>query len=56
MKTLIRLFPYMRKYVPENDKHWSCFLMLWDICTSITAFDIKCQDASNLAWTVEVFF
>ena len=56
MKTLIRLFPYiMGKYVPEDDEHWSCLLMLWDICTSITAFDIEHQDASNLAWTVEVF-
>ena len=42
-------------YVPEDDEHWSCLLMLWDICTSITAFDIERLDASNLAWTVEVF-
>ena len=56
MKTLIRLLPLIvGDYIPQDDEHWACFLMLWDICTSITAFEVDRQDAMNLAWTIEAF-
>ena len=41
MMTLIRLLPLMvGNYVERNDKHWECFLQLWDICSMVCAFEV----------------
>ena len=45
MMTLIRLLPLMvGNYVERNDKHWECFLQLWDICNMVCAFEVTTGD------------
>ena len=44
MMILMLLSPYMiGDYVPHDDGHWECFLILWDICWTVCAY----QDTSN---------
>ena len=55
MKTLVRLFPFIvGEYVPESDEHWSLLLTLWDICTMVTSFTVTEEDATDIAWKIEV--
>ena len=47
MMTLIRLLPFMvGNYVERNDKHWECFLQLWDICSMVCAFEVTTGDTT----------
>ena len=55
-KTLIRLLPFiLGEFVPEDDEHWQCLLILWDISNLVSSFSVTEGDAANLAWFVEVF-
>lgn len=55
MKTFMRLFPFIiGDFIPEGDEHWSLLLTLWDICTMATSFVVTKEDASDLAWKIEV--
>ena len=56
MMTLMSLLPYMiGKYVPKKNEHWQCFLMLWDICRMVCAYQITSDDSLHLAWLVETY-
>lgn len=41
--------------VEEDDQHWSCFLLLWEICSIALAFEISANDTVKLAWLVEMY-
>lgn len=54
--TLIRLLPFMiGSFIDDDDEHWQCFLLLWDICSLTTAFTVSKSDAKYLAWLVEMY-
>lgn len=54
--TLVRLLPFViGEFVAEDDDHWHCFLLLWDICCLSTAFEVTKADAAQLAWLVEAY-
>ena len=56
MKTLVRLLPLsIGGYVPEEDEHWSCFLIFWEICNRSLAFEVTKEDAGHLSWLAEAF-
>jgi hypothetical protein len=56
MMTLIRFLPLaLGKYVPDDDEHWACFLIFWDICNLALAFRIRDTDSGNMAWMVELY-
>lgn len=56
MMTLVRLLPFIiGKYVETDNDHWECFLALWDICSIASAFEVTEDDATHLAWLVEVY-
>lgn len=56
MMTFIRFLPFMiGQYIPQDDEHWECFLLLWDICNATCAFEVTETDALQLAWMVEVY-
>ena len=43
------------RVVEPDDEHWQCFLLLWDICSVASAFEVTEDDATHLAWLVEVY-
>ena len=43
------------EFVGKEDSHWLCFLLLWDICSVASAFEVTEADAVHLAWLVEVY-
>jgi len=54
--TLIRLFPFLiGEFVPEDDDHWRCFLLLWDICAMVCVFETSKDKALQLAWLVQTY-
>ena len=54
MMTLVRLLHFViGELVDDDDDHWSCFLLLWDICCLCTALEVTEADATQLAWLVE---
>ena len=56
MMTLVRLLPFViGEFVEGDDEHWSCFLLLWDICCLSTAFEVTKADATQLTWLIEVY-
>ena len=56
MMTLIFLPPFMiGNYVPIDDEHWECFLLLWDICSAVCAYEISPVDSVYLSWLVETY-
>lgn len=56
MMTLIRLLPFMiGGYIDEEDDHWNCFLLLWDISTLACAYIVTENDALQLAWRVAIY-
>ena len=56
MMTLMRLLPFLiGRYIKREDNHWECFLLLWNICSVTTAFEVTSDDITYLAWIVEVY-
>ncbi len=56
LKTLIRLLPFiLGEVIPEEDDHWLCLLVLWDICTLVSVFQVNEGDAAQLSWSVQLF-
>ena len=55
MMTLIRLLPFMIGGFVDEDDHWNCFLLLWDISTMACAYSVTENDALQLAWVVEMY-
>ena len=56
MMTLMLLLPFMiGDYVPYDNKHWECFLLLWDICRMVCAYQATSDDALHLAWLVQTY-
>jgi hypothetical protein len=56
MKALIRRLPLaIGNYIPNEDEHWMCFLMLWDICCLCLVYEITEDDAGHMSWLVETF-
>ena len=54
--TLIRILPFMiGSYVERNDDHWECLLVLWDVCSIVSAFEVTEDDATHLAWLIEIY-
>ena len=42
MITLVKLFPLTTgDLVDEEDEHWKCFLLLWDICSIVLAYEVS---------------
>ena len=42
-------------YLPEEDVHWDCFLVLWDICTMVCAHEVTKKNSAHLAWLVKTY-
>ena len=42
-------------YWDEDDLHWECFLLLWNISSVTSAFEVTSDDITYLAWIVEVY-
>lgn len=42
-------------YVPSDDEHWECFLLLWDICSMVCAYEMTSEDSVHLAWLVQTY-
>ena len=57
MMTLVRLLPLMiiGKFVEQDDDHWECFLLLWDICSMACAFEVTKEEAVHLMWLTEMY-
>lgn len=56
MITLVKLFPLTTgDLVDEEDEHWKCFLLLWDICSIVLAYEVSPNDPVRLAWLVETY-
>ena len=56
MMTLMRLLPYfIGNFIEEDDLHWECYLMLWNISSVTSAFEVTNGDITYLAWIVEVY-
>ena len=56
MMTLMCFLPFMiGNYVPVDDEHWECFLLLWDICSMVCAYDMTSNDSVHLAWLVQTY-
>ena len=56
MMTLIRLLPFMvGDLIEEEDEHWDCFLLLWDICSLVCAYEVTQNDSLHLAWLVQTY-
>ena len=56
MMTLTRLLPFMiGRYVEIDDRHWECFLQLWDIRSITCAFEVTHTDVVHLSWLVEAY-
>ena len=56
MTTLVKIFPLMvGRFVEEENEHWECFLMLWDICKIVLGHDFTESEAVHLEWMVETY-
>ena len=56
MVTLVKLFPLMTgNLMDKEDEHWKCFLLLWDICSIVLAYEVSPNDPVRLAWLVETY-
>ena len=56
MMTLIFLLPFMiGECIPEEDIHWECFLVLWDICAMVCAHKVTRQNSAQLGWLVKTY-
>ena len=56
MMTLICLLPFMiGDLMEEEDEHWDCFLLLWDICSLVCAYEVTQNDPFHLAWLVQTY-
>ena len=56
MMTLVRLLPLMiGKFVEQDDDHWECFLLLWDICSIACVFEVTKEEAIHLMWLTEIY-
>ena len=56
MMTLMLLLPFMiGEYLPEDDIHWECFLVLWDICAMVCAHEVTSQNSVKLGWIVKTY-
>lgn len=54
--TLIRLLPFIiGEFVPEDDDHWECFLLLWDICAMVCTYETDKNKALQLAWLIQTY-
>ena len=54
--TLIRILPFMiGSHVEVDDDHWECLLVLWDICSIVSAFEVTEDDVTHLAWLIEIY-
>ncbi len=41
--------------VSQDDDHWACLLLLWDICNMACAFEVTEADSVHLAWLVQAY-
>ena len=56
MMTLMSLLPFMiGSHVPNDDEHWECFLILWDICRMVCTYQVTSNDSLYLAWLVQTY-
>ena len=56
MTTLIRILPFMiGSYAERDDDHWECPLILWDICSIVSVFEVTEDDDTNLVWLIEIY-
>lgn len=56
METLIRFIPLaIGEFIPEDNDHWQCFLVFWDICNLCLAYEVTEEHAGNLSWLVETY-
>ena len=56
MMTLMRLLPYfIGNFAKEDDIHWERYLLLWNISSVTSAFEVTSGDITYLAWIVEVY-
>ena len=56
MMALTRLLPFMiGRYVEIDDRHWECFLQLWDIRSITCTFEVTHIDVVHLSWLVEAY-
>ena len=56
MMTLVHLLPFIvGEFINEDDEHWECFVILWNICDMVCAFEATEEDSSHLAWLVQVY-
>ena len=55
MMTFVQLLPFMiGDKVPLDDEHWNSFLLLWDICSMVCAYEVTEDFSVHLAWVVEI--
>ena len=56
MMTFVQLLPFMiGDKVPFDDEHWNSFLLLWDICSMVCAYEVTEDFSVHLAWVVEIY-
>ena len=56
MMTLILLLSFMnRDYIRDEDIHWECFLVLWNICVMICAHEVTTQNSAQLGYLVKTY-
>jgi len=41
--------------IEEEDEHWDCFLLLWDICSFVCAYKVTHDDSLHLACLVQTY-
>ena len=47
MMTLMKIFPFVvGRLIPEDDEHWQCFLLLWDICSMVLSFEFSTGESA----------
>jgi hypothetical protein len=56
MESIIRFLPLsIGADIPEDDRHWECLMILWDICNISLAFEVTPEDAGHMSWLAELF-
>ena len=56
IKTLVRYLPLaIGCRVSEDDQHWTCFLIFWEICAIALSFEVRKEEALHLGWLTKAF-
>ena len=42
-------------FIEEEDEQRECFLLFWDICSLVCAFEVTHDDSLHLAWLVQTY-